>query len=136
MLARFAKISFIAEYIQRKQLEIDQHNSNLGKIAQDMANTRRLTNIGTYRAYVTAYLRNHPMINTDMTLMVRQLAPSQYGLPLEVYAFCRDKSWVNYEGVQADIFDHLLAIASEFNLKIYQYPTGTDIQKLIDPIPH
>ena len=68
------------------------------------------------------------MINPDMTLMVRHLAPSQYGLPLEVYAFCRDKAWVNYEGVQADIFDHLLAIAGEFNLKIFQYPTGTDIQ--------
>jgi miniconductance mechanosensitive channel len=134
MLERFAKITYIAEYILRKQLEIDQHNSNLGDFAQDMANTRRLTNIGTYRAYATAYLRNHPMINTDMTLMVRQLAPSQYGLPLEVYAFCRDKTWVNYEGIQADIFDHLLAIAREFNLKIYQYPTGTDIHKLRDPI--
>ena len=136
MLERFAKISCIADYIQRKQLEIEQHNSELGEYAQDMVNTRRLTNIGTYRAYASAYLRNHPMINTEMTLMVRQLAPSQYGLPLEVYAFCRDKAWVIYEGVQADIFDHLLAIASEFSLVIYQYPTGTDIQRLKGSTAH
>jgi miniconductance mechanosensitive channel len=70
------------------------------------------------------------MINTDMTLMVRQLAPTQHGLPLEIYAFCRDKAWANYEAVQADIFDHLLAIAGEFDLKIYQYPSGTDILEL------
>jgi miniconductance mechanosensitive channel len=70
------------------------------------------------------------MINTETTLMVRQLAPNQHGLPLEVYAFCRDKAWENYEEVQADIFDHLLAIAGEFDLKIYQYPTGNDIQKM------
>jgi miniconductance mechanosensitive channel len=73
------------------------------------------------------------MINTDMTRIVRQLAPTHHGLPLEVYAFCRDNAWVNYEGVQADIFDHLLAVAGEFDLKMYQYPTGSDIKKLSPP---
>jgi len=130
MLERFSLINDIADYMQRKFQEIEQHNTDLGEQAQYAANRRRLTNIGTFRAYAKAYLRNHPMINTDMTLMVRQLAPNQHGLPLEVYAFCRDKAWVNYEEVQADIFDHFLAIASEFDLKIYQYPTGNDIQKM------
>ena len=130
MLERFSRINYIADYMQRKFQEIEQHNTDLGEQAHYAANRRRLTNIGTFRAYAKAYLCNHPMINTDMTLMVRQLAPTQHGLPLEVYAFCRDKAWVNYEEVQADIFDHFLAIASEFDLKIYQYPTGNDIQKM------
>jgi len=93
-------------------------------------NRRRLTNIGTFRAYMTAYLRQHPMINQEMTLMVRQLAPTPQGLPLEVYAFCKDKAWVTYEGVQADIFDHLLAILPAFDLRIYQTPTGDDVAAL------
>ncbi len=128
MLERFARIRHISDYMQHKNQEIDQYNADLGTQAQDAANTRRLTNIGTFRAYALAYLQNHPMINTGMTLMVRQLAPTQYGLPLEIYAFCRDKVWANYEAVQADIFDHLLAIAGEFNLKIYQFPAGADFK--------
>nr|MBL0716244.1 mechanosensitive ion channel [Desulfobacterales bacterium] len=101
MLARFAGIGTIADYMQRKNREIEQYNADLGDQARAAANTRRLTNIGTFRAYAIAYLQNHPMINTDMTLMVRQLASTEHGLPLEVYAFCRDKAWVNYEAVQA-----------------------------------
>jgi miniconductance mechanosensitive channel len=130
MLERFSRIHYITEYMRRKNQEIDQHNFELGTQALDAANTRRLTNIGTFRAYATAYLKNHPMINTDMTMMVRQLASTQHGLPLEVYAFCRDKIWTNYEAVQSDIFDHLLAIAGEFDLKVYQFPAGTDILAL------
>lgn len=130
MLERFAGIRFIADYIQRKNLEIERYNADLGDDAQDAVNIRRLSNIGTYRVYAEAYVKNHPMINTDMTCMVRQLEPTQYGLPLQVYAFCKDKAWVNYEGVQSDIFDHLLAIAGEFDLKIYQSPSGSDILAL------
>lgn len=130
MLERFSRILTIADYMEQKKKEVEQHNVKLGCPNQDAIDARRLTNIGTFRAYAGAYLRNHPMINTEMTHMVRQLAPTHHGLPLEVYAFCRDKAWVNYEGVQADIFDHLLAVAGEFDLKIYQYPTGSDIQNL------
>jgi len=130
MLQRFAGIRYIAEYMQRKNQELEEYNTQRGIEARDAANARRLTNIGTFRAYVHAYLQNHPMINTDMTFIVRQLAPTQYGLPLEIYVFCRDKAWANYEAVQSDIFDHLLAIAGEFDLKVYQYPSGTDILKL------
>ena len=131
MLERFSRINHIAGYMQQKFMEVEQYNTELGDLAHDTVNTRRLTNIGTFRAYAIAYLRGHPMINTNLTLMVRQLAPTQHGLPMEVYAFCRDKTWVNYESVQSDIFDHLLSVAGEFDLKIYQYLAGADIQKFL-----
>jgi miniconductance mechanosensitive channel len=81
-----------------------------------------LTNIGTFRAYVVAYLRHHPQIHQDMTFLVRQLAPTVHGVPIEIYVFCTDQNWVNYEGIQSDIFDHLLAVLSEFDLRAYQVP--------------
>ncbi len=130
MLQRFAKIRYIEAYMQRKSREVEAYNAERGIEPQDAANARRLTNIGTFRAYVHAYLHNHPMVNTDMTFIVRQLVPTQHGLPLEIYIFCKEKIWSNYEAVQSDIFDHLLAIAGEFDLKVYQYPSGTDILKL------
>ncbi len=130
MLERFSRIRYIADYMQRKNREIEAHNAERGIETRDGANARRLTNIGTFRAYVFAYLQNHPMINTDMTFLIRQLAPTQHGLPLEIYVFCKDKVWANYESIQSDIFDHLLAIAGEFDLKVYQYPSGTDLVKL------
>jgi len=89
-----------------------------------------MTNIGTFRAYVVAYLRNHPMINKDMTFLVRQLPPGQHGLPIEVYVFSKDQVWANYEAIQADIFDHILAVVPEFDLRVYQDPTGADFRQL------
>jgi len=130
MLERFSKIRYIADYIDRKHREIDTHNAALGAAAHDVANCRRLTNIGTLRAYMDAYLCNHPMINTEMLMLVRQLEPTDHGLPLQIYAFCRDKAWVNYEAVQSDIFDHLLAILPEFDLRVFQYPSGHDVTLL------
>lgn len=130
MLERFSKIRYIADYMERKNREVETYNAERGLGANNGANARRLTNIGTFRAYVYAYLQNHPMINTDMTFLIRQLAPTQHGLPLEIYVFCRDKVWANYEAIQSDIFDHLLAIAGEFDLKVYQYPSGTDLTRL------
>jgi miniconductance mechanosensitive channel len=132
MLERFAGIRYIAEYMQRKSLEVSRYNVDHGIQVKDSANARRLTNIGTFRAYVHAYLQNHPMINTDMTFIVRQLAPTPHGLPLEIYVFCKDKAWANYEAIQSDIFDHLLAIAGQFDLKLYQYPSDSDGLK---PVP-
>lgn len=134
MLARFAKIRYIADYMKSKHEELDCHNKALGLEAQDPANARHLTNIGTFRAYIKAYLLKHPMINADMTFLVRQLAPTEHGLPLEIYVFCKDKAWANYEAVQSDIFDHLLAIVPEFDLRVFQYPTGNDLSKLLHPI--
>ena len=129
MLTRFAKIQHIAAYIERKKQELAEYNQLHQADLSSLANGRRMTNIGTFRAYATAYLRHHPMINQDMTLMVRQLAPDEHGLPIEIYAFCRDVAWVAYEGVQADIFDHLLAIISQFDLRLFQAPAGRDFRE-------
>ena len=92
-------------------------------------NGRALTNIGVFRAYISNYLRNHPGINQEMTLMVRQLAPTEHGLPIEIYAFTNDVAWAVYETVQADIFDHLFAIAPEFGIQVFQNPSGNDLKK-------
>ena len=128
MLAHFAKIMYLSDYIEQKNKELESYNRIHGFERQDAVNARQLTNIGTFRAYIHVYLSRHPMISTQMTFLVRQLAPTQYGLPLEIYVFCKDKAWANYEAVQADIFDHLLAIADKFDLKVYQAPSGRDIQ--------
>jgi miniconductance mechanosensitive channel len=94
------------------------------------ANGRRLTNVGSFRAYAEAYLRDHPGIHPGMQLLVRQLEPTDKGLPIEIYAFTSDTSWNAYEGVQADIFDHLLTIVPEFELRLFQSPAGGDVRAL------
>jgi miniconductance mechanosensitive channel len=91
---------------------------------------RTLTNIGTFRAYVVEYLQAHPKIHEEMTLLVRQLAPAPQGQPLEVYCFTNDTAWANYEGIQADIFDHLLAILRDFGLEVFQEPAGRDFARM------
>ena len=93
-------------------------------------NHRILTNLGTFRAYIAAYLEANAKLRKDMTFMVRQLPPSPDGLPLEIYVFTNDTKWVNYEGIQADIFDHLLAAMSYFDLRVFQHPTGHDLHRL------
>jgi miniconductance mechanosensitive channel len=130
MLRRFGHIQYIAAYIEEKKAELAAYNRDHNVDLKSLANGRRLTNVGTFRAYVIAYLKNHPKINQDMTFLVRQLAPTEHGLPLEVYVFCADVTWVNYEAVQADIFDHLLAIAPAFDLSVFQAPSGEDIRRL------
>ncbi|MBT8339884.1 MAG: mechanosensitive ion channel family protein [Desulfatitalea sp.] len=134
MLERFVKIKYIADYLRNKHEDIARYNADLGIDGSEPINTRRLTNIGTFRAYVNTYLHHHPMINTDMTFLVRQLAPTEHGLPLEIYVFCKDKIWANYEAVQADIFDHLLAIVPEFDLRVFQYPTGNDFSRTLKQV--
>ncbi len=130
MLERYAKIKYIAEYIERKRRELAEWNQQQGIDMDDPVNARNLTNVGTFRAYILAYLENHPDINQDMTLLVRQLEPGPNGLPIQIYCFSSDKRWAVYERIQADIFDHLLAIAKEFDLRIYQNPTGGDFRAL------
>ena len=130
MLKRFAKIQYIAEYIEKTKQELEAFNQSENVDNASLANGRRMTNIGTFRAYVVAYLRNHPMINMEMTFLVRQLPPGQHGLPIEVYVFSKDQVWANYEAIQADIFDHILAVVPEFDLRVYQDPTGTDFRRL------
>jgi miniconductance mechanosensitive channel len=130
MLARYEKIQYIAEYIESKKTELEVFNQSQNVDNASLANGRRMTNVGTFRAYVKAYLSHHPMINMDMTFLVRQLQATQYGLPIEVYVFSKDKVWANYEGIQSDIFDHILAVLPEFDLHVYQNPTGADFRLL------
>jgi miniconductance mechanosensitive channel len=128
MLARFARIEFVAEHLARKRAEVEAWNAERRVDTSSVVNGRRLTNVGTFRAYLIAYLRHHPLIHQDMTFLVRQLAPTPHGLPLEIYVFSRDQVWANYEALQADIFDHVLAVAPEFDLRIFQMPTGGDVR--------
>ena len=135
MLERFGKIQLLRDYLKAKREDIAAFNAGMSFDGDSPVNGRRLTNAGTYRAYIVAYLRQHPMINQDMTFLVRQLAPTPEGLPLEVYVFCRDKVWANYEAIQADIFDHLLAVIPEFGLRVYQQPAGSDFRSLAGHVP-
>ncbi len=117
-------IQLLRDYLQQRHEEIQRYNETHGVDASRRVNGRRLTNIGTFRAYIEAYLRHHPLINQRMTFLVRQLAPGEKGLPIEIYVFSKDKVWANYERIQADIFDHLLAAVPEFGLRVFQFPTG------------
>ena len=94
-------------------------------------NSRNLTNIGTFRAYIVAYLRNHENISENMTFLVRQLPPSENGLPIEIYVFSNDNEWINYENIQSDIFDHLIASTKYFDLRIFQNPSGNDFKSIV-----
>ncbi|NRB75314.1 MAG: mechanosensitive ion channel family protein [Verrucomicrobiales bacterium] len=131
MLDRFEEIEHISEYLASKKAEVEEFNATVTESRlQNRVNGRRLTNIGTFRAYIEAYLRHHPDINQEMTLLVRQLTPEGRGIPIEIYCFSSNKVWADYESIQADIFDHLLAVAPEFDLRIFQEPTGLDFQSL------
>ncbi|MFO7575051.1 MAG: mechanosensitive ion channel [Bacteroidales bacterium] len=125
---RLYKIQILRPYMDAKEAEIRKYNAEHGIDDGSLVNGRRMTNIGTFRAYTQAYLSRHPNVNTDMILMVRQLPPDEKGLPLEIYVFSKEKEWVIYEAVQADIFDHLLSVIKEFDLRIFEYPTGEDMQ--------
>jgi len=127
---RMRRFALIDDYLERKQDELEAWNAKLVEAGRDPVNARRVTNLGTFRAYVASYLKAHPGINQDMTQIVRQLAPTPQGLPLEIYAFTATVSWVPYEGIQADIFDHLIAILPEFGLRLYQQPSGLDVARL------
>ena len=131
MLRRLEKIQYITKYIQDKRGEVARYNQERQVDTGQLVNGRWLTNVGTFRAYVEAYLRNHPRIHQAMTLMVRQLAPGPSGLPIEIYAFTNDIKWEHYEAIQADIFDHILAIVPEFDLRVFQDPTGSDFRRLL-----
>ena len=131
MLERFTKIQLITNAIQDRQAEIKVSNEEKNVDESTIVNGRRLTNIGIFRAYVDAYLRQHPQISNQMTFLVRQLSPRENGLPIEIYVFCKETNWNIYEAVQADIFDHILAVVPEFDLRVFQEPSGFDFQKLI-----
>ena len=129
-LTRLRQVQFLGDYLDRKSEEVLAWNSERGVKDEDRINGRRLTNLGTFRAYIESYLAHHDHIDKDMTFLVRQLAPGAEGVPIELYVFSSEQRWVQYEGILGDIFDHLLAVVSEFDLKVYQRPSGTDLVTL------
>ena len=127
---RLASFGHLETYLKEKQAELAEWNDKLGDRGKIPANTRRSTNIGTFRAYVEAYLCSHPGTHKHMTIIVRHLPPGPDGLPLEIYCFTNTTEWGAYEVIQADIFDHLYAILPEFDLRVFQNPSGRDLRIL------
>ncbi len=130
MLERFKRFHYITDYTRSKSDEIEAYNQKHNIDPKDISG-RRMTNIGTFRAYISAYLKNHPKIHNDMTFLIRHLALTEHGLPIEIYVFSNDQVWGNYEAIQADIFDHILAVIPEFDLRVFQNPTGYDFRMVV-----
>lgn len=130
MLERFKKFQLIKDYIEEKSNKIEEYNKENKIDKSHLINGRHLTNIGIFRVYAEAYVKNNPDINLNMTCMVRQLLPTEKGLPIEIYTFSNRQEWVTYEGIMSDMFDHLIAAVPEFELEVFQNPTGTDFRKL------
>lgn len=130
MIEKFKKVEVLKEYIDSKLKDVENHNKTKAIDDNDVINGRRLTNIGTFRIYLERYLRNHPLIKKDLTLLVRQLAPEEKGVPIQIYCFTSKQAWIEYEAVQGDIFDHILSVIPEFELKVFQNPSGADFKAL------
>jgi miniconductance mechanosensitive channel len=129
-IKKFRKYHLLKDYVNKKEKEITEFNKSLELEEGTVTNGRKMTNLGTFRKYLEEYLHHHPLIHKDMTFLVRHLQPTDKGLPVEIYVFSKDQAWANYEAIQADIFDHVLAILPEFDLRVFQNPTGNDFQKL------
>lgn len=127
MLERFKKFQLVRQYIIDKEKEIEEYNKANNIDDSNLVNGRRQTNIGIFRAYLNAYLANCPFINKGMTFMVRQLSPTETGVPIQIYAFSSNKAWISYENIQSDIFDHVFAVVTMFDLKIYQKPSSNSL---------
>ncbi|MDX1699459.1 MAG: mechanosensitive ion channel [Melioribacteraceae bacterium] len=135
LIEKFKKFQLITEYIEDKENEIDEDNKRKNIDTSQIVNGRRLTNIGTFREYLKAYLRSREDINKGFTFLVRQLTPGPSGIPIEIYVFASTTKWIEYEDIQADIFDHIFAVITEFELNVFQNPTGKDFQALsADPV--
>jgi miniconductance mechanosensitive channel len=132
MIEKFIRVHYLSDYMIQKEREIAEYNAKNQFDRNNPVNGRALTNIGVFRAYISNYLKNHEGINQNMTLIVRQLEPSEHGLPIEIYAFTNSVDWAVYESVQSDIFDHLFAVAPEFGLRIFQNPSGADVRNMTE----
>jgi len=130
LISRLSKVLLISDYIHSRTDEIKEYNRAKGLTDDNLVNGRHMTNLGTFRRYIENYLHNHSKIHKDMTFLVRHLQPTDKGLPIEIYVFSREQRWSYYEAIQADIFDHLLAAIGEFDLRVFQNPTGADLEKL------
>ena len=130
MIAKFKKINYLKDYIIEKELELSRYNKKYNTDADLFINGRHMTNIGTFRVYIESYLNNNPQLHKGMIQLVRQLPPGENGLPLEIYAFTDDTNWEIYESIQSDIFDHIFSVAEQFDLRIFQNPTGFDVKQI------
>ena len=130
LLEKFKRFELLKPYLEKKLSEVQEHNTSRQADMSELINGRHLTNVGTFRAYCLAYLRNSEKVHQDMTLLVRQLQPNPEGLPIEIYVFTKDTRWAVYEDIQADIFDHLLAVIPQFELRVFQKPSGKDLEHL------
>lgn len=130
MLDKFKSFHFLNNYISKKNDELGIYNAKYDIDDNILVNGRRQTNLGVFRAYIKEYLRHKPEINNDMTMLVRQLQPTEYGIPIQIYVFSKIQEWAAYEDIQSDIFDHLLSVIPEFELKVFQNPSGKDFQEL------
>lgn len=126
---RYKKYTLLTDYVSERQQQIESFNASNNIDTSELINGRRMTNVGVFRKYLELYLKSHPQIRQDLTIMVRQLSIEDRGIPLEIYCFTKTTAWLEYEDIQADIFDHLLAGASYFGLEIFQQPSGADISK-------
>lgn len=131
MTDKFKDFHLLKDYIKQKEAEIAEYNTKYKLEKDNEVNARRMTNIGTFRKYIEYYLKEHPKLKKDMTILVRQLQVTPEGLPLEIYVFSADQRWIEYEAIQSDIFDHIFAIINEFSLKLYQNPTGQDFYRAL-----
>ena len=132
MLEKFSRFQVLSDYIERKRREVAEHNRTHDVDDRELVNGRRLTNVGTFRAYITEYLKAHPKLETeDMLFLVRHLEPTPEGLPIQVYVFSREIAWPDYEAIQADVFDHILAVVPEFGLRVFQKPSGADLTEAL-----
>jgi len=131
MLERFRKFRHVGEYVDQTEKEVEEFNKQYNIDNTILVNGRRQTNVGVFRAYLKGYLKNREDISQEMTFLVRQLQPSERGLPIEIYVFSKIKAWVAYEEIQADIFDHILAAVPQFDLELFQNPTGADFKGLV-----
>lgn len=130
MLDKYRKIHLLKDYVEQTEEVVTAHNKERNIDNSVLVNGRRQTNLGVFRAYLTAYLNSLPTVNHELTCMVRQLQPLETGIPLELYFFSANKDWVPYEGIQADVFDHVLAVIPEFGLRVFQNPSGADFRQL------
>lgn len=130
MIDRFRKINLVSDYVEQKESELAEYNKSNNVDNSVLVNGRRQTNLGVFRAYLMAYLRSNPNIRQDMTFLVRQLQPGESGIPMEIYVFSKVQEWASYENIQSDIFDHVLAAVPEFELQVFQNPSGADFRRL------
>ncbi len=134
MIDRFRKINLVSDYVEQKESELAEYNKSNNVDNSVLVNGRRQTNLGVFRAYLMAYLRSNPNIRQDMTFLVRQLQPGESGIPMEIYVFSKVQEWASYENIQSDIFDHVLAAVPEFELQVFQNPSGADFRRLGFPV--